>query len=287
MEVQRVIATGCSYVEGSNITNFDGKHIGYQYRASKLLADRFNAQEINIAVPGSGNSYMINNLVNKLYELGNTEGTIVMIGLSGLTRMEEYVNSLDAVRNLHLFDILSNEDSIPRRAFKITGEKGQEENFYNYVKFKAKYLFNEDYEKLKLRNSLLMLHAFLKSKNIPYVLFNSIEDNLTDIKQDLNYLSFQGKVLEEYKGKPIRKSDYYKLQSKDEPLVSDCFQHYIFARHLMDFNGTLLPEDRLQHYPFGKYLCGSHPSPNSNIILEEKLYTYLKTKYPNLKTKAI
>ena len=288
MKVRRVIATGCSFVEGSNILDKDGKSSGKKYRASKIIAKRYCAEELNIALPGAGNDYIINLLVDKLINLKDTEGTFVIIGLSGITRREYFIENIGAVRNLHLFDILNNPQNLPRRAKLITGEEGREQDFYNFIEFKAKYLFNLDFEKQKLRNKLLMLDSFLKSRNIPYVLFNSIEDNIIDIKEEINYMTFTDEMPNNHEDiKALRRTDFYESTSENKPTFEDTLQQFLTFKHHSEFNNTFRQEDRSPSYPYGKFFCGSHPSPNANILLANKIEKYIQNNFDFLEPDII
>lgn len=280
MVLSKVVAAGCSYIAGSNIVGEDGKAVGDQYRVSKLLADKFKAEEVNLSIPGSGNSYIVNTLINYLLKNEDYTNIFVIVGLSGITRQEVYVNSIDEVRNLHLFDILRNKDSLPRRSKIITGQTDQEDNFYNYVDFQARHFFNLDYEKLKLRNLVSMLDSFLKVRNIPYVLFNSTEDNLIDIKSKINYISFLDNVNpEDTPDLETFRSDYYGKLKENGYELEDSWQHFLLYSHYKEFNNTLAQEDRSSTPPYGKYFCGGHPSPEANKELAEKIQAYINKKY--------
>ena len=283
MKFKRIIAAGCSFVPGSNILNAEGINVGHKYRVSKLLADRFNAEEINVAIPGSGNSYILNTLIDTLYNHSDLSNTLVIIGLSGISRQEVYVNNLEQVRNLHLFDILKNKSSLSRRADMVTGNVEEEENFYNYVNFHSKYFFNLDYEQFKLRNKLLMLDSFLKERNISYLIFNSIEDNIIDIKDKINYFSFIKNSDEEFEvSERIPRSDYYGRLKDNGLEVEDTWQHFLMVKHFKDHDNSFLGENRNSKPPYGPYFCGGHPSPNGNKLLADLLENYLNSKYSKL-----
>lgn len=251
---RQIIASGCSFVEGCNILDSNKEWIGNQYRMSKILADRFDAEEINVAAAGAGNQYIIDAVVNKLESLADKQKTLVVVGLSGISRISVYSNNLEDRRDLHLFDILSNKERLPRRAELMTGRKDMDERFYDYVDFHARYFFNVKNEERKLRNSVKMLAGYLDNLNIDYVVFNSIEDHLGKMKRRVNFLSF------------------------DSTLQEDTWAEYLRNLHRLNFGKKHDPELRSNTPPYGEYFCGSHPSPEANIVLADKISYFLKTK---------
>ena len=251
---KQIIASGCSFVEGCNILNSNEKWIGNQYRMSKILADRFDAKEINVAEPGAGNQYIIDAVVNTLESLADKQETLVIIGLSGISRISVYSNNLEDRRDLHLFDFLSNKESLPRRAELMTGRKDMDERFYNYVDFHARYFFNVKNEERKLRNSVKMLAGYLDNLKIDYVIFNSIGDHLGTMKRRVNFLSF------------------------DNNLEEDTWANYLSSKHLSTYGRTPNLKIKSSTPPHGEYFCGSHPSPEANIVLADKISYFLKSK---------
>lgn len=251
---KQIIATGCSFVEGCNILDSNKEWIGNQYRLSKILADRFDAKEINVAVPGAGNLYIVDSVVNTLESLPNKQKTLVLIGLSGISRITVYNNSLQDRRDLHLFDILTNKDRLSSRAKIMTGQEGMEESFYNYVDFHARYFFNIQYEERKLQNSIKMLAGYLDNLNVDYVIFNSIGDHLGEMKRRINFLSF------------------------DNMLKEDTWAEYLKSTHRSSFGKKHDQELRRNTPPYGEFFCGSHPSPKANIVLADKICQFLKIK---------
>ena len=112
---------------------------------------------------------------------------------------------------------------------------------------------------------MLFLDGFLKSKNIDYVVLNSLQDNIKNIKNKLNFLSFDI-------NNDIKLVDIEKLE--------DCWYHKLRIDHYLnvsnDFNDTSL---RSGVPPFGRYFSKGHPSPGANEDLFKLILNYIDENY--------
>ena len=64
MKYDCILAVGCSFVHGSAIEDENGRPANDQYRFSKILSDKLNLPEINLARPGGSNE----RIFRKVYE---------------------------------------------------------------------------------------------------------------------------------------------------------------------------------------------------------------------------
>ena len=73
---KNIVAAGCSFIEGSNIyeaiitpgKNREVVWTGRDHRMSKLLAKKLVIPEVNLALAGSSNYRIINNIINYVLE---------------------------------------------------------------------------------------------------------------------------------------------------------------------------------------------------------------------------
>jgi hypothetical protein len=232
-----VVALGCSFVEGDQIRDVGGKNIGFQYRMSKLLSDKLKCDEISLSRCGGSNE----RIFRKLYEWveSNTKykKPLVIIGLTDISRTQLYSNLSNEYTDVHINTMFkNNEIGIDNTLLKP------------WVDVYMKYFYNEDEEDTKLQRNVLFTDSYLKQRDIDYLIFNSLGDNISNISNQINYLSFG------YQD------------------TIDSWQHYLHSKHdaefgKMDSNITCRTKP-----PYGKYLCGGHPSPEANIHLTESIY---------------
>ena len=262
-----IITIGCSFLHGSNINRADGSFAGPDYRLSKLLAEHYKAKELNPSEPGSGNERILNSVYEYYLKTKNSKNLFV-IGISGLTRELFFTNNNNTFYDMHAHDFSSHDEN---RAYKIIerlfNNEVDKEWFDKWRYVNLKYLFNEKIVKDKLHRDLVYLDAFFKYKNIDYVLFNSIDDSLDGVKEDINFFSFNIK-----NGKQYNKTN----ETGDlESATADSWYHYLRLKHekvCENFNDNSY---RSGFPPYGKWFCGGHPSPNANRDLADKLIKYI------------
>ena len=265
MKYDCIASFGCSFIYGSAIEDKENNFLGPKYRASKLLADHFGVPEVCYAEPGMGNESIFRSIY-KFFKETKYENPFIFIGLSGITRKEIYSMSEERFYDLHLFQNWDKHDfevtNITNKLFKKNTDVIE---FKSYVKTWEKYFFHLESEQEKLEWQMLFLDGFLKSKNINYVVFNSLQDNIKNIKNQVKYLSFD--VNNDIKFNDISK-------------VEDCWYHKLRVDHYLniskDFNDTT---PRSGIHPFGRYFCNGHPSPGANEDLLKLILTYIDENY--------
>ena len=272
-----IAAFGCSFVEGATIYDgVDERHthiqtpwIGDKYRFSKILADHYNIPEVNMARSGFSNESILRRVFRFFSNNGNKyKRPLIVIGTSGLARKEVYTHQHKRFFDIHqleeYFHTNHRRSALEDMAVKLTGNVNNADNLKNYVNFNMKYFFDDKMEIEKLEWQYTFLIGFLNNNNIPYILFNSIEDVLTDkIKQSSNYLSFDYKTI--YK-KITREGGY--------SINSDCWYTDIFTNHVEKY-GDWESGSRSLFKPYGEFACGGHPSPGSHINLANKILKYI------------
>jgi len=147
---------------------------------------------------------------------------------------------------------------------KLTGNVDNADDLKNYVNLNMKYFFDAKMEIEKLEWQITFLIGFLNNNNIPYILFNSIEDVLTDkIKKSSNYLSFGYKTIYEN----IEREGGYSINS-------DCWYTDFHTKHAKKY-GDWETGSRSLFKPYGEFACGGHPSPGSHKNLANKIIKYI------------
>jgi len=265
MKYDCIASFGCSFLHGSAIEGNDGSFLGPNYRISKLLADHFDVPEECHAQPGMGNQSIFRSIY-KFFKETKYKNPFLLIGLSGITRKEVYSISEGRFYDLHLFQNWDKHTKeISNLSKKITNENYDVNKFKDYVKTWEKYFFNLESEQEKLEWQMLFLDGFLKSKNINYVVFNSLQDNIKNIKNQIKYLSFD--VNNDIKFYDISK-------------IEDCWYHKLRIEHYLniskDFNDTAY---RSGTPPFGRYFAKGHPSPEANEDLFKLIKNYIDENY--------
>ena len=270
-----VVVVGCSFMHGDAILDTNGNWNGEKYRMSKLLSDKLNCDEINLAKPGSGNE----RISRKIYEWVSTneqyKNPLIIIGLSGITRQELWSSRQSRFFDLHILDfnkgdmVMYNEQ-LKSRANKLMGSRKHYKLLESYVEAQTQYFFDLDKETDKLEKNISFLDSYLKTNNIDYILLNSIEDNLPNIKNNINYMSFE-MTSSVIKDKFSRNDGGDKAHS-----IENCWYHYLRIEHELE-HGDFNPIHRSPKEPYGKYFCNGHPSPEANKELTELIYKKLQT----------
>jgi len=139
---------------------------------------------------------------------------------------------------------------------KITQKLDTIENLRSWMLYYMKWFYNEEHEDKKLQREIIFLHHYLKGNNCDYRIHNSLQDSLGDIKDKINYITFQD---DDYKGED-NWNKFLMWQMK-----------YIDNE---DFNQN--EKYRKPTIPYGKRFCHGHPSPNANKELCERIFKDLK-----------
>lgn len=270
MNFDCIAAFGCSFVKGDSIyggkdlrhTEHKTEWVGHKYRFSKILSDYYNIPELNFGRSGSSNENIFRSIYKFLNDNIEYKNPLILIGTSGLTRKEVYSNYGQYFSELHVLDKWYHDDTIvdklEDKAKLLTGDKANNRRLADYVRFYTKYFLNEEKEIEKLNWQLQFLISHLELNSISYVLFNSIDDNISDkIKRNSHYLSFIHDILK-----------------KD----NDCWYVSMFSNHVKK-NKSWEEGSRSHFEPYGEFACGGHPSPNSHKILANKIIKYIDETY--------
>lgn len=274
-----IVGIGCSFVWGANILNDNGKFIGGKYRATKLLSKYFECPEINLAKPASGNDTIIKQGFDFIEENIEYSNPLFIIGFSGITRQQVWSNFDNRYYDLHIFDWPNKNEKpeqynelLKSRSAKMLSINADPDLLETYAKVRGKFMFNLETEQKRLHQNILLFDAYLEKHNIKRIYFNSVEDNIDLIKDRINYLSFGINKSDE----PIRRADFSMIQKKYKP--EDCWYH--FLRKKMKEENTSFDitngeqNTRSNKPPYGKYMCGGHPSPYANELLFNKIIEY-------------
>ena len=277
MKYDCIAAFGCSFVHGDAInkgkderhTDKPTKFVGDKYRFSKILADHYNIPEVNMALSGYSNESILRSVYKFFVNYSEMYKTpLVLIGTSGLARKEVYSIHHERFFDIHQLEDFYHTDINPKAArdmaLKLTGNINNTDKLKNFVKFNMKYFFNEKIEEEKLDWQLTFLIGFLNNKKIPYILFNSVEDVISDkVKQTSNYMSFNYKTLKN----SLSGDGNYSINS-------DCWYTDIHTNHVEKY-GDWNSGSRSMFEPYGEFACGGHPSPGSNKNLANKILKYI------------
>ena len=278
---KNIVAAGCSFIEGSNIyeaiitpgKNREVVWTGRDHRMSKLLAKKLVIPEVNLALAGSSNYRIINNIINYVLENPDSKD-LVIIGLSGITRRTVYSNFTEREWDIHTFQ-LNNEDQIKKLMNRFFGSDDDMEGYIKYRELEAKYLFNFEYEANKLSNNVLALCTLLEKYNKNYIVFNSLDDSIKKIKDKINFMSFNIDS--------DLKIEYPDAHKQVKPRLEDCWYHHVRVNHYKEYGEFGNTQNRQSTRPWGKWFCGGHPSPQANEDLTKLIIKKHNKLYPDYK----
>ena len=210
-----IVTGGCSFSAGTNMfpdddINFNLPEIPAeeqrQLRFSKLIADEFNAEDINLSEPGGSNSLTTRRIYQWLKDnKEKAKDSLVIVSLTELLRTEKYSNLIeDFTRWRHHvnYDETFKRNRLEKVAnmLDITPVYNQEieNNFINFLETELKYFISIEGETLKLNKELIMFQAFVESLGADIIFFSSMlelknyEKSQYDleVKLDYNNLNF-------------------------------------------------------------------------------------------------
>jgi len=238
-----VIGAGCSFMTGACIRNNIDELIGHNHVPIKYLSDKLKCDYFNLAKIGSSNDRILSSVFNYFEEVHDDMKKIVIIGLSGLFRMhlQPDVNFLPS----YLLEIgkpkkiLENYEGLTEKELKL------------FAKLCLTYFYDEVFLRKKLKERIKLLANYLDTKNVDYIIFNSLTafPNLNKILPNKNTILFEN-------------------------------QEDIWNQSLLDKNKKLTKETPFSerpnivspHPPWGRYFCADHPSPHANKDLADLLY---------------
>ena len=246
-----LLVNGCSIVKGSRIQSEPGVWCGDKKRFSKLLSDKLKCEEINISEAGCSNDMIIRTtfdwVENNQDKLNNT---LCIIGLTELSRMELWDNTVNDYLQIMPNNLKGRLES--EELYEVINDYfsklPKKENIMNYFDFYFKYIYNEVELKDRLQRNIKLLLSFCKSKGLnDIIFFNSMGDHTDKLKQIKGYFSFDKK--------------------------HDAWFDFLTEKHYVDKKGY----DTKSHLPpYGKYFCGSHPSPIQHEKLSHQLYNFVE-----------
>ena len=259
MKYDIVVNVGCSYMNNDAILDANNKPIK-EYISSLLLSKKLECDFINLAGSGFSNERIMRVLyewVEDNNKTGYYENPLIVIGLSGTSRYHFQNIETKQYWDLQPEKLNSYDDkALDGINNKLTQKLDTLKNLRFWMKYYMKWLYNEEHEYKKLQREIVFLHHYLIGNNCDYRIFNSLQDSLGDIKNKINYISFQD---DKYKGDDTW-YQYLKWQMK-----------YIDNE---DFNQN--EKYRKPIPPYGKRFCDGHPSPNANKELCERILEELK-----------
>ena len=264
--IKKLVSFGCSFVEGAAITDKVGHWVGKRYAFPTTMSYELGVTDyINYGHSGYGNESILRSIHRHFKQDIDHSDTLVIIGLSGITRYEIYSNYQQKHYDNHLFDYRQSDIlDYKRRAKKWLGKESLWKDIKTYIHIEQKYFFDLDSKQEKLQWQISHLDGYFKNKGIKYVLFNSIEDNLGDIKKDINFLSLVD--INEHKGVSLTGI----TNIEDTWNIKLRLQHYYNVNN--DYN---IVEHRRRTPPYGKYFCAGHPSPNAHKELANTILKYI------------
>ena len=251
----KVVTFGCSYMHGDAINDSVGKSSGHLFKPAVVLGELLNCENEDTAHSGSSNERIIRNVYNWVESNRISKKPLLVIGLSGTARFSFWSSHRELWYELSPAMIHSYDDeALGNSNDKLTDGVGSVKDLRFWIEYYMKWIYNTDVEDKKLQRSIVMLHHYLKANNCDYILLNSLEDSLGDIKDRIHYISFQD---EHYSGEDC----WYKyLKWQMEHIDNEVFNEH--------------KKYRSQIPPYGKRFCAGHPSPNAikelcNRICEE------------------
>ncbi len=190
MSYDKVLVTGCSYVEGRK---FSENHFG------KVLSKHFESTYINLGSHGSSNDYSYLRIMKWLNNTWHPEKfrptnrnfqdddrVLVVFGITQFTRLHKWNNIIDNHDTFWLNKLIDNSSVHNFNFIKDITEFESEKTRQNFINFYIKYFYNEEFFRDKFEDKLIFLHNYLENKNGKLVVFNSLDD----FEPKLNRLNF-------------------------------------------------------------------------------------------------
>ena len=185
-----VFANGCSFVQGSGLNHESLPSVPLKDvpgRFSKLVAEHFNASEINLAAGGAGNDKIFRTTmewIDNNSELAFNSKILFCFGLTYPQRSEIYLNKTGRYTKLNIYD----EEVIAERVSKEAKFMTQEQ----VIELAQLWLvesYNED-ERIKHHARLfkgMLAYLEKKSPNSEIFVFNSMGDYPEDVRTELGF----------------------------------------------------------------------------------------------------
>lgn len=206
-----LLAAGCSFVEGGSM-NYEHPSINcppwkeqMELRFSKVLANKLNFKEINIAGSGGSNQRSIRLIYEWFKEnKSKAENTTVVLGLTELLRKEKFSTKTQSYikwRNTIFFDDVLNFDNLEEQPQKLMPSSFEfhklieKENLLSrlkqYAMIDVMYFTDIEYELKKLSQNLELLDSFIKNLGGNLIVFSAMLENDNLDTSGLNFYKFK------------------------------------------------------------------------------------------------
>ena len=190
MSYDKVVVTGCSYVEGRKKSE---NHFG------RVLSKHFKSIYLNLGSHGSSNDYSylrimkwLNNTwkAKKIIKMNRNckddDRVLVVFGVTQFTRIHHWNNIIDNHDTFWSNKLIDNSSVNNFNFIKNITDFEDEKTRENFINFYIKYFYNEEFFRDKLEEQLIFLHNYLENRNGKLLVFNSLDD----FEPKLNRLNF-------------------------------------------------------------------------------------------------
>ena len=178
--IRRIVTNGCSWMEGMGVTSQEITGGKLEHRLSALLAKRFTADDINLALPGGSNDRILRTTTDWFAQnkLLNHNETFVLIGLTQIARTETFYNVDDSWARITATQDFYDIDNL-KEYFKL--------------KFKWTHTFQNDYE--RLARNIIAISSICEYYGARYLIFDAFA-NLNEWES--NGLAYHKRSLAEF-----------------------------------------------------------------------------------------
>jgi len=250
MRYNRIIVTGCSFVDGGHLygTGFHQDHFMiHLQRKLKIPCDERPSNQNNLAKNGASNDYITRVLTSWLIKnKTNVKNTLFIVGLTELSRIEYYDNVGKQYRTFWSHEPIDTGwfPEYWEQIFSgvLDKNKSREWNTNLY-----KYTYDESVRADELYLKLLMIQNFIQMNGGNMVIFSSLCPQLPN-KEHFNYMK-------------ITENDF-------------TWSQYIRRKYGWEENDHNPPTETF----IDSYVTPCmHPGPLANRELADKLYNYILT----------
>ena len=194
--IKKIVTNGCSWMEGMGV---DDK---LEDRLSALFAQKYNAKDINLSIPGGSNDRTLRTTIEWIFQNHKSRyfsETLVLIGLTQIHRNEVWYNTGE-LEDMTQYDSAWLRTSI----HKIDDKDDKIFNKYMDLTFKYFHSYQYDYERT-LRN-IIQLASVCEYYGCKYFIFDALANlelwslngykEVRDVVQDRHY-DYSKKSLED------------------------------------------------------------------------------------------
>jgi hypothetical protein len=182
-----LVANGCSFVIGLCL-DYRPKQ-----RFSKLLSNKLECEEYNIAKSGGSNDRIIRTSFDWVDLNRGREDVLIVFGLTGYARMDVWINEWNSYQQF-IFSSRKAKTGFSRKynLQKNLGVTVEERN--KFFKIFTKYFLSEKERMEKLKRELIMFQSYMKEQlpNSELILFSSLLwDVPKSFKECFNWFEFK------------------------------------------------------------------------------------------------